>query len=142
MSYRLATVYQRGDMPAQVVMGASLRCSFGNAQATLVVLPINRTYVEEQLAANVMDHLPMVNIPPFGMCSSMANPQVAAATAAALGVLTPMPCLPVTLTPWTPGASKTLIGKLPALGSNAICNCTWAGIIEVADPCSQKTTIF
>lgn len=129
-------------MPAQVVMSASLRCSLGNSQAKLAVSPINRTHVEGQLAANVMDHLPMVNIPSFGMCSSMANPQVAAATAAALGALTPMPCLPVTLTPWTPGATKTLIGKVPALGSNAICSCSWAGVIKVSDPCTQKTNIF
>lgn len=129
-------------MSAQVVMGASLRCSFGNAQAKLIVLPINRTHAEGQLAANVMDHLPMVNIPSFGMCSSMANPQVAAATAAAMGALTPMPCLPVTLAPWMPGATKTLIGKLPALGRNATCTCTWAGVIQIADPCTQKTKIL
>lgn len=137
-----ATVYHRGNMPTQVVMGASLRCSFGSAQAKLVVLPSKRTHTEGHLTANIMDHLPIVNIPPFGMCSSVANPQVAAATAAAFGVLTPMLCVPVTLTPWTPGASKTLIGKLPALGSQAICNCSWAGIIEVTDPCTQKTEIY
>jgi len=128
-------------MPAQVVMGASLRCSFGNTQAKLIVLPINRVFVEGQLAATIMDHLPMVNICSFGMCSSLANPQVAAATSAAMGALTPMPCLPVTVTPWIPDVTKTLIGKLPALGGTATCSCTWAGLIQVADPGTRKTLI-
>ncbi|WP_236264645.1 MULTISPECIES: DUF4280 domain-containing protein [Pseudomonas] len=128
-------------MPAQVVMGASLRCSFGNTQAKLIVLPINRVFAEGQLAASIMDHLPMVNICSFGMCSSLANPQVAAATSAAMGALTPMPCLPVTVTPWIPDVTKTLIGKLRALGSTATCSCTWAGLIQVADPGTRKTLI-
>ncbi|MGH3426388.1 MAG: tryptophan synthase subunit beta, partial [Mycobacteriales bacterium] len=34
--------------------------------------------------ACIMDHAPVVNVAPFGMCSCMGNPQVAAATAAAL----------------------------------------------------------
>ena len=82
-------------MPIQVCMGATLQCSFGAAPSTLVVLPQNRTMAGGPLAANIMDNKPIANVPPFGMCSSIANPTVAAATSAALGVLTPMPCVPV-----------------------------------------------
>ncbi len=49
-----------------------------------------------------MDHQPMVNISPFGVCVSLANPAVAAATSAALGVLAPQPCIPVTVSPMGP----------------------------------------
>ena len=56
-------------------------CSFGLAPSSLVVLPVNRVMTGNQPAANIMDHMPMVNILPFGMCSSLANPAVAAATA-------------------------------------------------------------
>jgi hypothetical protein len=66
-----------------------------------VVLPKNKVLCEGPPAANIMDHVPMLNILPFGVCSSPANPTVVAATAAALGVLTPMPCIPA---PWAPGA--------------------------------------
>ena len=78
---------------------AMLQCSFGVAPSTLVVLPLARVLVEGKPAAAVTDMLPGVNIPPFGMCTSLANPMVAAATAAALGVLTPMPCIPATVGP-------------------------------------------
>ena len=64
---------------------------------------------ESKPAANINDHIPMVNILPFGMCQSLANPMVAAATAAALGVLTPMPCIPVTPAPWVPGSPTDLV---------------------------------
>ena len=47
----------------------------------------------------------MVDIMPFGVCSSLANPQVVAATTAALRVLTPMPWLPMTVTPWSAGGA-------------------------------------
>lgn len=49
------------------------------------------------------------------LCQSLANPTVATATAAALGVLTPMPCMPVIPTPWLPGSSTVLIHNFPAL---------------------------
>ena len=54
--------------------------------------------------SNIMDNVTMLNILPFGMCTSPSNPTVAAATAAALGVLTPMPCVPVIPAPWAPGS--------------------------------------
>ena len=80
----------------QVCAGATLQCSFGAAPTVLNVLPQNRTLTSGMPAANIMDHIPLLNIPTFGLCQSPANPVVAAATAAALGVLTPMPCIPAT----------------------------------------------
>lgn len=120
-------------MGAQVVMGAMLQCSFGVAPSSLVVLPVNRVMAATP-AANIMDHAPMLNVLPFGMCSSPANPTVAAATAAALGVLTPMPCIPATAAPWIPGVPTVLIGNMPALDSNSKCMCTWGGVIQVINP--------
>lgn len=84
--------------------------------------------------ANIMDNVPMVNIAPFGMCSSLANPTVASATAAALGVLTPMPCVPVTTAPWAPGSPTVLIGNLPALNHSSKLMCAWGGLIQITNP--------
>ena len=121
-------------MPMQVVNGAQLVCSFGTAPSNLVVLPVNRVFSGAEPAANIMDHIPMVNIMPFAMCTSPANPQVAAATAAAFGVLTPQPCIPATLSPWTPGALTVQIANQPALDNISVCLCNWAGVVTVADP--------
>src|SRR5262245_26075189 len=104
-------------MPLQVCMGATLQCSFGVAPSTLAVLPVNRTLTQTP-DANIMDHKPMVNIMPFGMCSAPANPAVIAATAAALGTPTPAPCVPATVAPWIPGAPTVLIANMPALDNN------------------------
>jgi hypothetical protein len=73
------------------------------------------------------------------MCSSIANPTVASATAAALGVLTPMPCIPVTPGPWAPGAPTVLIADMPALDGNSMLMCNWAGVIKINDP--GQTTV-
>ena len=121
-----------------VTTGAMLTCTFGVAPSTLNVLPIARVMVEGKPAATIFDMVPIMNIPPFGMCMSLANPTVAAATAAALGVLTPMPCIPVT-TPWKPGAMQTLVGGKPALTLGSTCQCAWAGVIMVGFPGSTRT---
>ncbi|MEM9489714.1 MAG: DUF4280 domain-containing protein, partial [Myxococcota bacterium] len=74
-------------MPKFVVNGAMIQCSFGAAPANLIVLPARTVKVENMPAAVTTDFVPMTNIPPFGTCMSLANPTVASATAAALGVL-------------------------------------------------------
>jgi hypothetical protein len=125
----------------QVVSTAMMMCTFGVAPSTLNVLPINRVMVEGRPAANIMDHLPVVNIPPFGMCMSLSNPMVASATAAALGVLTPMPCVPVTSAPWVPGAPTTLVANQPALTASSQCMCAWGGVITFQMPGSMQTTV-
>lgn len=128
-------------MPMQVVAGANLMCSFGVAPSALIVLPQNRTMTGGPPAANIMDNKPIVNIPPFGMCTSLANPTVAAATAAALGVLTPMPCVPVIPAPWVPGSPTVLIGGMPALNNTSKCMCAWAGVISVVYPGQVQTMV-
>ena len=118
-------------MAMNVCHGAMLKCSFGLAPSSMVVLPINRVMTSNVPAANIMDHVPMLNIMPFGMCTSMANPTVAAATAAALGVLTPMPCIPATSAPWVPGSPTVMLANQPALNNTSKLMCMWAGVIEV-----------
>ena len=121
-------------MAIHVCMGATLMCSFGMAPSSLVVLPKNKTMTSYVPAANIMDNVPMVNIMPFGMCTSLANPTVAAATSAALGVLTPMPCVPVTVAPWAPGSPTVMLGNMPALNNTSTLMCTWAGVIQITMP--------
>jgi hypothetical protein len=121
----------------QVTMGAAMLCSFGVAPASLGVLPTKRVLVEGKPAADITCCLPAVNVTTFGMCMSLANPEVAAATAAALGVLTPMPCMPVP-TPWVP-TSETLIGGAPALTMGSTCQCAYGGVITLTFPGSTKT---
>lgn len=118
----------------QACMGASMQCSFGMAPSSLVVLPVKRVFTSQVPDANIMDHVPMVNIMPFGMCMSLANPTTAAATAAALGVLTPTPCIPNTPSPWVPGEPTILLGSAPALDSNSKLMCMWGGVIQFITP--------
>lgn len=116
-----------------VCAGAMLQCTFGMAPGTFMVVDPTRPKVQNKPVANIMDNKPMVNIMPFGMCQSMANPTVASATAAALGVLTPMPCIPVVMAPWAPpGQAK--IANLPALTNSAKCICNWGGQISITMP--------
>lgn len=119
-------------MPKQVVQGALMQCTMGLAPSTLSVIPAGTpVQAGNMMAATIMDNKPMANIAPFGMCKSPANPQVAAATAAALGTLTPMPCVPVTAAPWTPGATKVTIGNKPALHDGCKLMCNWGGSISI-----------
>jgi hypothetical protein len=126
-------------MGQQVVMGAMMSCAMGVAPASLVVPPASRVMVNNMPAANIMDFKPIMNIPPFGMCNSLSNPTVAAATAAALGVLTPMPCVPVT-TPWKPGAPTVQIANFPALNNQSTCQCAFGGVITFSFA-GQATTM-
>jgi len=115
-----------------VCTGATLQCSFGAAPSTLIVLP--RPILSPMPIANIMDHVPFLNILPFGMCSTISNPAVASSTAAACGVLTPVPCIPVIPSPWLIGNPKILVENLPALTSESKLMCAWGGIIQIINP--------
>ena len=125
-----------------VTSGAQLMCSFGMAPSVFNVLPNAKVMCSNMPAASIMDNIPMTNIMPFGMCTSMANPQVSAATSAAMGVLTPMPCTPVISAPWAPGAPTVLVGGKPALNNTCKCMCNWAGVIQIVNPGPATTTML
>ena len=118
-------------MGNQVCMGAMCQCTFGAAPSSLVVTPENKTLTSNMPAATIMDNVPMKNIMPFGMCSSMANPTVASATAAAMGVLTPMPCVPALAAPWAAGVPTVLVVGKPLLNHTSKLICSYGGVIQV-----------
>lgn len=119
-------------MPLVVVNGATIRCSMGTAPAKLAVLPPD-TVGHEMAVADDKAFAPNVKIAPFAMCRSPTNPQVAAATAAALGVLTPQPCVPMTMKPWTGTASNTETMRGKVLIATSRCDCQWGGMIEIVE---------
>lgn len=121
-------------MPLQVINSAQIMCSMGTMPSQLVVLPVRLRNATSQPAATIMDHAPMVNIPPFGLCMSPAFPATASATAAASGVLTPMPCIPSTPAPWAPGSPIVKISSIPALRQTDTCQCIWGGTISILNP--------
>lgn len=118
-------------MASYVNSGTRTKCSFGTAPSSIQVLPSRTLKVDGAPMANIMDNKPMVNIQPFGMCQSLANPSVASATSAAMGVLTPMPCIPNITAPWIPTSPTTLVCGQPALLNDCKLMCMWAGVIEI-----------
>lgn len=128
-------------MGQAVTMGAQCKCIFGAAPSVLVVTPEKRVMAENKPMANIMDFKPGANLSTFGTCSSIANPTVASATAAAQGVLTPMPCIPVPVGPWKPGSPTVMVANFPALTKNSILNCAWAGVITIMNPGTMKTNV-
>lgn len=120
-------------MAVQTCMGASMMCSFGLAPSTLLPTP-KPIMTSNMVAANIMDHIPMQNIPPFGMCMCPGNPMFVSATAAAMGTPTPVPCIPMTTAPWTPGSPTVMLANMPALNNTSTLLCNWGGVITFTNP--------
>lgn len=110
---------------------AKIKCSCGDKISTLTVLPSRTIWLTGQPQANISDHKPMVNIAPFGRCHTTAYPPTGAATAAAHGKLTPMPCVPNTPLPWMNGKNDVLLKGQPALLKSSTCKCVWGGTITI-----------
>lgn len=119
---------------------ALLECSFGSVSTPLHTNTINVSANLLKLAT-MTDYTPFVNIRPFGMCQSLANPMVASATAAAMGVLTPMPCIPVIVAPWINVQCKIKINGVPILSNESKCYCAYGGCISVKLTTLQKIKI-
>ena len=114
-------------MANAVVNTALCTCSFGAAPCILPVTSQQTVITANMPQATIMDN----KLPTFGMCSSLANPTVASATAAAMGALTPMPCIPLTVAPWAVGAPTVLVCGKPLLNNTSKLMCSYGGVIQV-----------
>jgi Domain of unknown function (DUF4280) len=124
-------------MGSLVVTGASLQCTMGTTPATFTA---SATQESATSPVGVITDVGPSSIASFGLCQSPANPQVASATAAANGVLTPQPCMPV-LSPWTPGSSRVTIQGTPGLDDSSQCMCSWAGTVSVTAAGQTSATV-
>ena len=116
-------------------LGAVSQCPFGVAPTPLVFLPTSMLFGASGPLGSVIDFVPFLNVIPFGVCSSLANPVTAALTTAALGVLTPGPCIPVPTGPWLP-AKPTVLSSIagPLTNDSAKLICAYGGVIQVNMP--------
>ena len=127
-------------MSELVAMEAQCVCTMGQAPAPIKVTSQQVVLTEGKPTATITDCAGMSNVGPFGLCTSLANPAVAAATAAALGVLTPQPCTPVPAGTWIPTKPKILVSGKPVLCSDCKMMCAYAGSISIVNPGQFKVT--
>lgn len=120
-----------GKADSYVCSGATMRCSFGDKSARLTVYPDRTVFLTGQPMANISDHTSLYNISPFGKCHTTRYPATGAATAAAHGRLTPMPCVPGTMSDWRNGKNDYIIKGSPALLKSSYCKCCYGGIIRI-----------
>ena len=116
-------------MANPMVQTATCTCPFGTAPATLMVTSQMTVTMCGLPAATIMDGAPISNVPTFGMCSNIANPAVAAATAAAMGARTPAPCVPATVA-WARGCPTVTVCGRPLLNNTSKLMCSYRGVIQ------------
>ena len=127
-------------MALPVVSGAAILCSMGLGAGMLNATSQTSVLLGGAPAATIFDTGPLVNVGSCGMCTSLANPTVASATAAALGVLTPMPCVPSPLGTWQCTPGPMLCGK-PGLSNDGTLVCAYGGSIKITAP-GQGTVLY
>lgn len=105
----------------------TIKCSYGEAPAPFVVE--NPAYTVGGTPAGVTeDAIPLDNIPSFGQCMCMDNPENAAFDET--GVYAP--CVPMTEM-WIPDVPDITFQGLPILDKGAKCLCDWGGEISAVE---------
>ena len=129
-----------------------IQCNQGTSATPLIIRPEKRVFIfslmpksgkdpkKQESARSYIspgsgkDHIPFLNVSSFGLCRSLKNPAVLAATIVRLGQLTPMPCTPMTNQPWVPQSPHVAIEGFTALTNEAKLHCLFGGIIQVVNP--------
>jgi hypothetical protein len=102
-------------MGLAVVEGATIRCTMGTADSTLIgatgLFKVGSNY-----AATIDDHRGPMNLGTFFMCKN-----------------TKQLCTPITPAPWVGACSSINTGNVPLLSSGATLNCVNCGTISIVD---------
>lgn len=122
-----------GNIDSYVCSTATLRCPFGDSTSKLTVYPNRTVYLSGKPMANISDHISMYNIASFGKCTTTNYPATGAATSANNGVLTPMQCIPGTVSEWQSGKNDYIVNGKSALLKSSFCKCQWGGTITIID---------
>lgn len=118
-------------LDSYICSGATLRCTCGDSNSTLHILPHKKVLITGEPMANICEHQSMVNIMPFGRCHTTKFPSTGAATSANHGKLTPMPCIPNTPSNWINGSNDTYVAHTQAVLSCSYLKCIYGGIISI-----------
>lgn len=121
-------------MTCKAVAGGMCQCSFGVSPSGLVFLPKTGVMINKMPVGVATDSVPMLNVMSFGMCTCPANPAVITATAAALGVFTPAPCVPILVGTWIPSKPTVVASKIPVLSMGDKIACAYGGMIVINSP--------
>ena len=104
---------------------STIKCSNGSDAVPFIVE--NPSYmVGATPGGTIGDAIPFTNIPTFGQCMCMDNPENAAFDET--GVYAP--CVPMTES-WIPNEPNITVQGLPVLDKATKCMCDWGGVIKV-----------
>lgn len=123
-----------------VVTGGTAQCTFGTLPGVIAAGSQSKVLAEGKPVATILDFNAQC-ITPFGLCTTLTNPAVQAATAAALGVLTPQPCTLMPAGTWKPSKLTVQAGGSPVLTTECQGNCIYGGCIAVTNPGQSKVIV-
>lgn len=120
-------------MTAVVTSGSYATCTCGTTPAELLADYDTGATVSDMIVMTVDMIVSEVNIMSFGDCDSLINPEVSDATAAAGGVTTPMPCVPVVASDWTTGSLTASQDGIAYITDTSTCTCSYGGVITISE---------
>ena len=123
-----------------VVTGGTAQCTFGTLPGMISAGTQKKVLIDGKPVATIMDFNTQC-ITPFGLCTTLTNPAVQAATTAALGVLTPQPCTLVPAGTWKPTKVTVQAGGSPVLTNECQGTCVYGGCIAVTNPGQSKVIV-
>ena len=126
-------------MQKLVTNGDLCICGNGSNPCPLIIVDTLRKMKSDGKSVAIATDTNVANISTFGMCNNINNPMVAAATAAAQGVLTSAPCIPVVIGTWDNTVNKILINGIAVVGENSTLNCTYGGCIKLENATGLKS---